>query len=465
MKITGQTVMGLLALMFIGQATAVDCLVDGAQGTPLSKQFLASDWNRVGSGAEASFINEIHWGYGEFITDATLYCVGKNWQTSKLGGTKYPQLSINNFGNYLKFTQSDGGANLILTMEITDWSNNVILGSDWHGSGPGATCSVDSTLNGPNKCVIKFKPGPNSGEYVEYSRADNFVKVRFEATLMPPLNLSYHDPLASYYLVPNSGNLLDFVYFIPAGIGYINDIESVPNGCGDDEDGSNVEVPELPIPMSGRFGRAARGGGWEDPDPGGEETSCGGSVGSQISQTTIHLPIPLGGPGLAVNLSTCELTSKSYDLPMGQWSNGLVGQTGNDKPLNITLRCTGGLNNVAVVFEDPNANKSGVTPFSDGITLHKKNGQGQLKNFKAEVVYNGALVNIRPQGDTSLTDAISVGPQGTNYVGDFAQAPVTQPKINGFTVRLHQTGNIVDDNDDPYLGQFEGAIKYIMIYN
>lgn len=467
-KRVGQSILGLLALVCAGQAMAVDCLVEGAQGTPLSKKFLASDWSRAGSGAEAHFLNTVEWGNGEFLTDATLYCTGDNWKTDKLYGEKYLQLSINNFGNYLKFTQNNGGANLILTMTITDWSNNIILGSGWSGTGPGARCTVDASSMGQNNCVVKFKPGPSSGEYVKYTRSDTFVKVTFSAVLMPPLQLSYNDPLASYYLVPTSGNLIDFVYFIPPGIGYINDIESVDNGCGDNSDGSNVEIPPLPSPVSGKRAGNIRPMGWEDPwfpDPGGSETGCGGSVGSSTLQTTIHLPIYLGGPGLAVNLSSCELINKDFAIPLGKWSNGSAGKTGDEHPMDITLMCTGGLNNVAVVFENPNSAKPGVTGFSNGITLHTKNGKGQLKNFKAEVIHNGTPVNIRPLGSTSLTEAISVGPQGTKYVGDFDMAPKGPSKITKFSVRLHQTGNIVDENNQPYLGEFDGAIKYTMIYN
>lgn len=460
------SLVGLILWCCAGQAIAVDCLVEGATGTPLSKRYLTSEWNRDSgsSGYVGSLDNYVvQWREGEFLSDARIYCVGTNWKTSDLGGAgqKYPQVSINNFANYIKVAQNDNGADLRLTLRITDWSNNVILGSDWLGNGPGATCIVDKHSAGQNNCVIKFMPDNRSGEAVSYTRDTTYVTVAFSAELTPPANLPYNDPAASYYLVPAGGNLVDFVYYIPGGIGYINDIDSVPNGCGDADNGSNIEVPELPISMRRNSPFADE----DDPDPGGEGTSCGGAVGSAIPPTTIHLPINLGGPGLAVNLSSCDVVNNNYTINMGKWFNKTGSRTGNVQAMPITLRCTGALNNVAVVFEDPYSTRTNVTPFTDGITLHATNGNGQLKNFKAEVVYKGSPVMIRATGDTDLTHAMSVGSQGNYYIGDINNAPVSNPVINDFTVRLHQTGHIVDSSDNAYYGDFEGTIKYIMIYN
>lgn len=465
-----QSVLGLIGLLLLcctQQVIAVDCLVEGATGTPLSKRYLTSEWARNGdnSGYTGSLLGTpVQWQEGEFLSEARIYCVGNNWKTSALGGVgqKYPQISINNFANYIRIAQSDINAELVMTMRITDWSNNIILGSDWNGSGLGATCTVNRNSAGQNNCVIKFMPDSNSGEFVSYTRDTTYVNVTFSAELTPPPDLPYSDPSASYYLVPASGNLVDFVYYIPSEIGYINDIDSVPNGCGDDKTGSNIEVPDFPVVMR----RSRLSDGWTDPpDPGGEGSACGGAVGSATPPTTIHLPINLGGPGLAVNLSSCELVNNNYTINMGKWISNVAGKTGNSQAMPITLRCTGALNNVAVVFEDPYSTRAGVTPYSDGITLHTTNGNGQLQNFKAEVIHNGAPITIRTTGSTDLTDAISVGSQGTYYIGDFDTAPVTNSVINDFSVRLRQTGNITDETNAAYYGQFEGAIKYIMIYN
>lgn len=453
----------------VHQVLAVDCRYDGAAGEPLSAQYLASDWTRSGNSVSANFLPVIQWEEGEFLTDARLYCEGNNWQ-NQFNSNNYPQLSINNFAGYIKLAS---GASLRITMRIKASSNNIILGSGWNGTGVGATCTVSATSGGRDNCVIKFKPDSSSGQYVNYSRSTTYADVGFSAELTPPPSLAFADPLATFHLIPAAGNLLDFVYYIPEGLGYINDIESQPNGCGDfDDNGGGAVVPGLPTPLSARKNGMTRAG-WDDDDPwgpggpGGSGTFCGGHVGSRIPPTTIHLPLPLGGPGLPVNLSKCELTNTDYSIDLGSWSSSSVGQSGNAKPLDIKLTCTGGLNNVSVVFEDPRSTETGVTPFSDGITLHTTNGRGQLKNFKAEILHNGAAspVNIRASGSSSLTDAVSIGRQGTMYTGRRELAPVTQETVSQFSVRLHQTGTILDNTDSAYRGAFEGKIKYTVIYN
>ena len=179
-----------------------------------------------------------------------------------------------------------------------------------------------------------------------------------------------------------------------------------------------------------------------------------------FSQTTsqtgdVYSAQEFSGSGITLASPACMLNNENYDVNMGDWvayTWGGAVRRGNEKLVDLSLKCTGAANNVYFRFEDAGT----ATASTDkNIRVYKSVGSGTdvVDGLEIELLYNGEHVDV---DGTTLTN---IGTRGS-YVSTNNNETQIYSSLDTarFTARFLQNGQI------SYLGPVTGKVNMWVTY-
>lgn len=91
----------------------------------------------------------------------------------------------------------------------------------------------------------------------------------------------------------------------------------------------------------------------------------------------------------------CQLRTTDYTIPMGRWAADAITYVGtpaygSQVPVNLSLECSGRVNHVRFRFEDTGTSLSG----NKNISLYDTAGGNKIDGLEIELFYNGTKVNV-----------------------------------------------------------------------
>lgn len=180
---------------------------------------------------------------------------------------------------------------------------------------------------------------------------------------------------------------------------------------------------------------------------------------SSLPQTA--LPNLIGAGGITIIPPACRLkTPTDYNINMGRWLHGGPGTlqpgmslpaNGPAKPVNISLECSGKLDNVYFRLED-----AGASPLANkNVSLYDSGGT-KIDGLEIEMLYSGNRINVDNSTKTN------VGVQGTVKTNPADVSFNIQSTIP-FTARYVQR-NAIQKGGVSYTGAITGRVNMYVIY-
>ncbi len=179
-----------------------------------------------------------------------------------------------------------------------------------------------------------------------------------------------------------------------------------------------------------------------------------------FSQTTsqtgdVYSSQEFSGSGITLASPACMLNNENYNVNMGDWvayTRGGSVRRGDEKLVDISLKCTGAANNVYFRFEDAGT----ATASTDkNIRVYKSASSGTdvVDGLEIELLYNGEHVDV---DGTTLTN---IGTRGS-YVSTNNNETQIYSSLDTarFTARFLQNGQI------SYLGPVTGKVNMWVTY-
>lgn len=179
-----------------------------------------------------------------------------------------------------------------------------------------------------------------------------------------------------------------------------------------------------------------------------------------FSQTTsqtgdVYSAQEFSGSGITLASPACMLNNENYDVNMGDWvayTWGGAVRRGNEKLIDISLKCTGAANNVYFRFEDAG---SATASTDKNIRVYKSAGSGTdvVDGLEIELLYDGEHVDV---------DGITLTDTGTH--GSYVSTNNSETQLYSsldtasFTARFLQNGPI------SYLGPVTGKVNMWVTY-
>ncbi|ENG2549552.1 TPA: hypothetical protein MYP81_000541 [Citrobacter farmeri] len=167
------------------------------------------------------------------------------------------------------------------------------------------------------------------------------------------------------------------------------------------------------------------------------------------------LATQFSGNGITITSPACMLNNENYNINMGDWVAYAWGgsvRRGDEKLVDISLKCTGAANNVYFRFED--AGSATASP-DKNIRVYEgaSSGADVVDGLEIELLYNGEHVNV---DGTTLTN---IGTRG-NYVSTNNSETQLYSSLDtaSFTARFLQNGPI------SYLGPVTGKVNMWVTY-
>lgn len=171
----------------------------------------------------------------------------------------------------------------------------------------------------------------------------------------------------------------------------------------------------------------------------------------------------LGGGGINIIRPSCQLKTKDYIIPMSNWIAVGVGTRapgwslpakGEEKPVDLSLECSGQVPNVRFKFED--AGSSVLT--SKNISLYDSSGGAKINGLEIEMLYNGAHIDVDNSTETN------VGTQGETKSTPADKSIFDSESTVKFTARFIQTTDITK-NGNAYVGPVTGKVNMWITYD
>ncbi|HAT2743692.1 TPA: hypothetical protein I8372_001252 [Citrobacter farmeri] len=181
------------------------------------------------------------------------------------------------------------------------------------------------------------------------------------------------------------------------------------------------------------------------------------SVFSQTSSQTgdVYSSQEFSGSGITLASPACMLNNENYDVNMGDWVAYTWGgsvRRGDEKLVDISLKCTGAANNVYFRFEDAG---SATASTDKNIRVYKSAGSGTdvVDGLEIELLYNGEHVDV---DGTTLTN---IGTRGSYVSTNNNETQIySSQSAARFTARFLQNGQI------SYLGPVTGKVNMWVTY-
>ncbi|VYU80742.1 hypothetical protein [Metakosakonia massiliensis] len=167
----------------------------------------------------------------------------------------------------------------------------------------------------------------------------------------------------------------------------------------------------------------------------------------------------IGGGGIKIVRPTCKLDTKNYTIPMSSWVSidpvakpGAFPAYGSQVPVNITMQCSGKVDDTQISFEDANS----LTTRQD-VGLYDSAGGSLIDGLAVQLLYKNAVV---PTDNTKLT---------ISGLGSTKSSPDSTPLFNSlstinFNARYVQTAAI-KKNGANYTGPVVGKVNIWVTYN
>ena len=185
------------------------------------------------------------------------------------------------------------------------------------------------------------------------------------------------------------------------------------------------------------------------------------SGGIQVHANTAYHnnSFDIGGGGIKIVRPTCKLDTKNYTIPMSSWVSidpvakpGAFPAYGSQVPVNITMQCSGKVDDTQISFEDANS----LTTRQD-VGLYDSAGGSLIDGLAVQLLYKNAVV---PTDNTKLT---------ISGLGSTKSSPDSTPLFNSlstinFNARYVQTGAI-KKNGNNYTGPVVGKVNIWVTYN
>lgn len=333
------------------------------------------------------------WGYGEFIggNGIALNCVA----------------SVNNDDFILKY--ADGTDYAVDTPSIT---SRMVYSADFGGIALKiyAQYTTNEVPCPKSRCYSTFKAsyGNNMLDFGTHSGTPAFVEILNPSTM----ELDTAD---------NIGPYLDNIF--PTAYGQFQyRAELVKSGIiSSDDSGKKVALSGSTVITN-------------DPDP------------NRLNQTRFINP----DTNITVVMDNCRLKTKDYTILMGDWnahSTSGLPVSGNDVPVNLSLKCDGQIPHVRFRFED-----AGNNPLaSHNIRLYDAADDTKIDGLEIEMLYNGAHVDV---DNTTLVDTGAHGTAGAIAAESTAR----------FTSRYVQRAAIMK-SDHSYTGPVTGKVNMWVTYD
>lgn len=181
----------------------------------------------------------------------------------------------------------------------------------------------------------------------------------------------------------------------------------------------------------------------------------GSANNTTVTGDTYSTTEQFSGNGITIVSPACMLNNENYDVNMGDWvayTWGGAVRRGNEKLVDISLKCTGAANNVYFRFEDAGT----ATASTDkNIRVYKSVGSGTdvVDGLEIELLYDGEHVDV---DGITLTDT---GTHGSYVSTNNSETQLYSSQSTArFTARFLQNGQI------SYLGPVTGKVNMWVTY-
>lgn len=173
------------------------------------------------------------------------------------------------------------------------------------------------------------------------------------------------------------------------------------------------------------------------------------------------VPNVIGGGGIRIIPPACRLkTPTNHSVDMGRWTHSGPGSHqpgislpayGAAKTINISLECSGSLDNVYFRFED-----AGTAPLANKNVSLYDGGGTKIEGLEIEMQYGGNRIDV---DNTTNTDVGPHGAQKTNA----QDLSFNSQSIIPFTARYVQR-NAIKKGGVSYTGQVAGKVNMYVTY-
>lgn len=177
------------------------------------------------------------------------------------------------------------------------------------------------------------------------------------------------------------------------------------------------------------------------------------SITARSKRSTVSLTQNLfSGSGIRIIPPSCQLKTKDYSIPLGKWAADTITREGTpaygaQKPIEISLKCSGKINHVRFRFED--AGSSALT--NKNISLYDAAGGNKINGLEVELLRNGSRINV---DNSTRTDTGSHG----------SASAIDATSTTTFTARYIQRAAITR-SDSPYTGPVTGKVNMHVTYD
>ena len=178
-----------------------------------------------------------------------------------------------------------------------------------------------------------------------------------------------------------------------------------------------------------------------------------------------RLPGPLAGSGILIYPAACRLRGAAdYQIDLGRWVDltgnniGSLPAQGNIKPVNISLECSGKLDNVEFSFQD-----TGDSPLTNrNISLYDNIGGQKIEGLEVEMLYNGTRLNVHKMGEATTTYKTNTGAHGSIKTNP-SDITFNSQSSASFAARFVQR-NVIKRNGVAYAGPVTGKVNMFVTY-
>ncbi|SQI44040.1 Uncharacterised protein [Leminorella richardii] len=177
----------------------------------------------------------------------------------------------------------------------------------------------------------------------------------------------------------------------------------------------------------------------------------------------------LAGDAITVLPPACQLRGATdYQVSMGRWVNMASSSvqpnvslpfSGNIKPVELNLECTGRLNNIEFSFQD-----AGASPLTNrNISVYDSIGGQLIEGLEIEMSYSGARLNVHKMGEAVTTYKTNTGAHGSTKTNPSDLTYNSQSQAQ-FGARFIQR-SAIKRNGVAYTGPVTGKVNMFVTYH